>query len=262
MKILPGRFIEEANWQKWVKFVFPHGPQLSVVFLRRLAALARDLDHVMNGCYGYRPVEETKRLYDADLKANGGKPSGKVALPGTSWHEHHLAVDLSGTYDGFWRSLSNSQWINKSRLNNPLLNKYGLILPLNKVDSPSLVEWWHLQPIETATGITKEKRKNYLDPDDQVYGKNTITVKQFQTAMKAIGLYTGALDDSPGVLTKAAANKIIQLIHQILGTDYQTAEEAIKATQASPQFWIDRLKTVSYLDAYTMNIINKMKGLG
>ena len=262
MKILPGKYIEEASWNKWVKFVYPHGNQLSVIFLRRLAALARDLGHVMNGCYGYRPQSETQRLYNADLKANGGKPSGKVALSGTSWHEHHLAIDLSGTHDNFWRSLSNNKWMNKSRLKCPDLNKYGLILPLNKVDYPKAPEWWHLQPIETAIGIDKDKRRSFLDADDLVYGKNTITVKQFQTAMKAIGLYNGAIDDSPGALTKAAAMKIIQLIHQILGTDYQTAEEAIKATQASPQFWIDRLKTVSYLDAYTMNIINKMKGLG
>lgn len=261
MKIIPGKYPEESNWQKWVKFSTSNGNMLSLVFLRRLAALARDLSHVMNGCYGYRPMSETQRLYNDDLKKNGGKPSGKVALPGTSWHEHHLAIDLSGTYDNFWRNLSNSKWMNKSRLKCPDLNKYGLILPLNKLDYPKAPEWWHLQPIETATGISREQRKSYLDADDLVYGKNTLTVKQFQTAMKAIGLYTGAIDDSPGALTKAAANKIIQLLHQILGTDYQTAEETIKATQASPQFWIDRLKTVSYLDAYTMNIVNKMKGL-
>ncbi|NMA66275.1 MAG: hypothetical protein GX957_08560 [Clostridiaceae bacterium] len=261
MKIIPNKYEEESNWHKWVKFVYSHGNKLSLVFLRRLAALARDLNHVMNGSYGYRPIEETQRLYNTDLKANGGKPSGKVALPGTSWHEHHLAIDLSGTYDNYWRNLSNSQWMNKSRLKCPDLNKYGLVLPLNKVDYPKAPEWWHLQPIETAIGIDKDKRKNFLDADDLVYGKNTMTVKQFQAAMKSIGLYTGALDDSPGALTRAAAKKIMPLLHQILGTDYQTAEEVIRAAQASPQFWIDRLKTVTYLDAYTMNIVNKMKGL-
>lgn len=218
MKIIPNKYIEESNWQKWVKFIYSHGNKLSVVFLRRLAALARDLGHVMNGTYGYRPQEETQRLYDADLKANKGKPSGRVAIPGTSWHEHHLAVDLSGTYDNFWRSLSNKQWVNKSRLNNPLLNKYGLILPLNKVDSPSMVEWWHLQPIETAYGITKAQRATFLNKDDFIYGRDDdMDVRQFQTAMKHIGKYNSTIDNKAGPATKKAAEECLLVVLQILG---------------------------------------------
>ncbi|NLL67973.1 MAG: hypothetical protein GX236_09810 [Clostridiaceae bacterium] len=252
MKIIPNKYKEEPYWHKWLYFVYSHGNQLSVVFLRRLAALARDYNQIMSGIYGYRPKEESQRLWDADLKANGGKPSGRVAEPGTSWHEHHLAVDLSGE---FWKNISMSQWMNKTRLKQPL-NAYGLILPLNNIDYPRYPEWWHLQPIETAIGIDKDKRRDFLDVDDLVYGMNSVSVSQFQTAMKTIGLYTGAIDGRPGPLTRAAASKIMPLLHQILGTDYQTAKEIIEASQASPQFWIERLKTISYLEDYTMNIVN------
>lgn len=215
MKIIPGKYKEEANWQKWVKFVYPHGNRLSVVFLRRLAALARDLGHVMNGTYGYRPIEETQRLYDADLKANRGKPSGKVALPGTSWHEHHLAIDLSGTYDSFWRNLSNTQWMNKTRLKQPI-NAYGLMLPLNNINYPKAPEWWHLQPIETAVKIAKADRENFLDPDDEIYGGVKVSVIKIQRALKEIGLYTGAIDGKAGPLTRKAMNEFYPMLQEVM----------------------------------------------
>ena len=148
MKIIPGKYKEERNWQRWINFKYTHGCRLSLVFLWRLAALARDYDEVMADVYGYRPRSETQRLWDQDVERYG-KSSGKVSEPGTSWHEFGLAADLSGSA---WENLCKKEWLNKSRLKQSL-NEYGLILPLNKVDSPSIQEWWHLQPIETATGI-------------------------------------------------------------------------------------------------------------
>ncbi len=205
MKIIPGKYKEEPNWQKWIKFRYAHGSQLSVVFLRRLAALARDMGKAMEYTYGYRPIEETQRLYAADVMKYG-KPSGKVALPGHSWHEHGLAVDLSGA---FWESLSNTMWVPKSRLKQNL-NTYGLMLPLNKVDSPSVVEWWHIQPIET-NGVSGSLRASFLDPDDEVYGKDdTMDVKAFQ---KAFGLVA---DGIAGPKTKAKAVEVYPLIQTIL----------------------------------------------
>ena len=189
MKILSGRYKEEANWQKWVKFKYPHGSILSLVFLRRLAALARDLNREMANVLGYRPIEETQRLYDADIKKYG-KPSGKVATPGTSWHENSLAVDIDGS---FWKDVSTINWVPKTRLKQSL-NAYGLMVPLNKIDS-NVVEWWHIQPVET-NGIPGNKRKDFLDPDDEIYGgvnmgwdeKANQFVKKFQKA-------TGLIDD-------------------------------------------------------------------
>lgn len=207
MKIIPGKYKEEPNWQRWVKFKYAHGSRLSVVFLRRLAALARDFNQTMEYTLGYRPIEETKRLYDADLKANGGKPSGKVAYPGTSWHECYCAVDLSGAY---WENLSNQLWVPKSRFKQSL-NEYGLMLPLNKIDSPSVVEWWHLQPIETH-GIAGADRAKFLDPDDEIYGgeamgawedKAVEFVKKFQ---RAAGL---TVDGKAGPQTNAKLDELL-----------------------------------------------------
>jgi hypothetical protein len=220
MKITPNKYKEEPNWQKWVKFKYSHGSKLSIVFLRRLAALARDLKQEMSYTLGYRPIEETQRLYNADVMKYG-KPSGLVALPGYSWHEHGLAVDLSGA---FWESISNSMWVNKSRLKQNL-NAYGLMLPLNKIDSPGVVEWWHLQPIETD-GIPGAQRTNFLDPDDEIWGddmwdkKAVEFVKKFQSA-------TGLTEDGKaGNDTNKKLNEILKELSQIKN-DVRVAKNAL-----------------------------------
>ena len=213
VKIIPDKYKEERDWQKWVKFRYSHGNRLSMVFLWRLAALVRDFGEVMSGCYGYRPIEETQRLYNEDLKANGGKPSGRVALPGTSWHEFGLAIDLSGDT---WKKICTKNWMNRSRLKQSL-NAYGLILPLNNIDYPQYPEWWHLQPIETATGIAKADRKNFLDKDDAIWGDGEMVLTEFQTAAKHIGVYKDKVDNKPGKLTKAAAEEFLKITLQILG---------------------------------------------
>lgn len=213
MKIVPGMYKEEQDWQKWVKFRYSHGSKLSMIFLWRLAALARDFDEVMNDSYGYRPLEETQRLYNEDLKANGGKPSGRVALPGTSWHEFGFAIDLSGDA---WKKICTKNWMNKTRLKQSL-NEYGLILPLNNIDYPKYPEWWHLQPIETAIGIAKNDRKNFLDKDDAIWGDGEMVLTEFQTAAKHIGVYNDKVDNKAGPKTRAAAEEFLTITLQILG---------------------------------------------
>jgi len=212
MKIIPGKYKEERNWQPWLKFKYPHGSKLSLVFLWRLAALARDFRQIMDGLLGYRDVSETKRLYEADKAAHGGIPSGKVAEPGTSWHECNLAVDMDGD---FWETTSKSLWLYKDRLHQQL-NLYGLMLPLNSVDSPSVQEWWHLQPIET-NGIPGARRMSFLDKDDLIYGDDEMDLTKFQTAAKAIGVYTSIIDGKTGPNTRAAAQKFLPIVQQILG---------------------------------------------
>lgn len=44
---------------------------------------------------GFRDEEYQKHLYEADLKAHGGKPSGKVAKPGYSPHATGAAMDIA-----------------------------------------------------------------------------------------------------------------------------------------------------------------------
>ena len=215
MKIIPGKYIEEHDWQKWIKFRYAHGSRLSMVFLWRVAALARDLGMVLQDVLGYRPIEESKRLYEADLKANGGKPSGEVQEPGYSWHEFGLALDITKEKNAAWKTHSLKNWVPLTRLKQPL-NKYGLILPLNNVDS-KVIEWWHLQPIETAYGIAKENRKNFLDPDDAIWGDGEIVLTEFQTAAKHINVYKGEVDNKAGKQTKAAAEEFLKITLQILG---------------------------------------------
>ena len=187
MKIIPGKYPEEKNWQKWIRFKYPHGCNLSIVFIWRLAALARDRNTVMSNTLGYRSKEETQRLWDLDVAKNKGKPSGKVAVSGTSWHEFNLAVDLDGLY---WKNKSQREWLPYARLKQPL-NKYGLILPLNKIDSPNVLEWWHIQPIETAM-VTKFERSTFLEGDDIIFGleDEAMTVIEFQkkTGLEADGV--------------------------------------------------------------------------
>ena len=212
MKIIPGKYKEEKNWQPWLKFKYPHGNKLSLVFLWRLAALARDFRQIMGGLLGCRDVSETKRLYEADKALHGGVPSGKVAMPGTSWHECNLAADMDGD---FWESTSKSLWLHKDRLHQQL-NLYGLMLPLNTVDSPSVLEWWHLQPVET-NGIPAARRMSFLDPDDLIYGDDEmISFMQFQTAAKHIGILKGAVDNKNGPDSKNAASEFLTIIQQIL----------------------------------------------
>ena len=209
MKIKRGAYPEERDWQKWISFKYPTGSKISLTFLYRLAALARDHGQRMTMLIGYRSTAEQQALYTADLKANGGKPSGKVALPGISWHEFGCAVDLDGAY---WRAVSEKQWVPYSRFKQPTLNKYGLILPLNKADS-SVLEWWHLQPIETA-GVASTARKAFLDADDILYeeGKD-MTVKEFQAAH---GL---TVDGVAGPKTISKALEELEVVKAIVATD-------------------------------------------
>lgn len=48
----------------------------------------------VNFTSGYRSTALQRQLYEADKKANGGRPSGKVAAPGHSRHEFGDAVDI------------------------------------------------------------------------------------------------------------------------------------------------------------------------
>jgi len=172
-KIIPGAYLEEQNFAKWIKGTLSG---LSLVFIRRIAALARDLNIVITFSSGYRDNEWQTRLYEADLKANGGKQSGRVARPGTSWHETGCALDLSGDY---LKNLSMTIWmkIAQGDLKHPL-TKYGLILPLNMIDKKAGPwEWWHIQPIETK-GVPSAMRMKFLTDDKIYYVVKPVNEKQ------------------------------------------------------------------------------------
>jgi peptidoglycan hydrolase-like protein with peptidoglycan-binding domain len=79
--------------------------------------------------------------------------------------------------------------------------------------------------------------------------------------VKTFQMITGLKPDGiAGPITQGKAREILPLLHTILGTDYKTAEEAIKDIMSAPDYWIGKLKTEPNLNTYTMKIINKMKG--
>jgi hypothetical protein len=47
---------------------------------------------------GYRTIEKQARLYEQDIRANGGNPSGKVAAPSHAPHTYGAAMDLAIPY--------------------------------------------------------------------------------------------------------------------------------------------------------------------
>ncbi|EMS72209.1 hypothetical protein [Ruminiclostridium cellobioparum] len=63
------------------------------------------------------------------------------------------------------------------------------MLPLNNVDSPKVLEWWHLQPIE-SDGVASDKRKSFLDKDDVIYSKDKVVkgddIVTFEEALKIV----------------------------------------------------------------------------
>lgn len=221
MKIIPNKYKEEPNWQQYLDIDNPVG--MSLVFLRRSAAFVRDYGKGKKlKMYGKRDTANQRILYNKWIayknyienptKYPYAPKANKAAAPETSWHEFGLAEDWLEEW---------AQEIDKlaKTVNQTTLLKYGIFKPLTPGNNVSKLECenWHTQPIETA-GIPKEQRKYFLDPDDEVYGGRVIMgdVAKAQTAMKAIGLYTGAIDDKPGPLSKKAATEFYKIIEKVL----------------------------------------------
>lgn len=123
---------------------------LDPIFAGRLASAGKDLGDV--------PLSETVRSTDLQriyyneyiqykkTKILGPHGIKLAAVPGTSWHEIRLAVDVKSSHRLYHAS-------------NAELSKYGLCKPL-----VSKGEYWHLQPIETFK--LGSKCKTYLAPVD------------------------------------------------------------------------------------------------
>ncbi|MFA5448887.1 MAG: peptidoglycan-binding protein [Clostridia bacterium] len=157
MKIIPNKYPEEKNWQKWLKF--NTGKEVNVVFLHRTAAYIRD-HHKKQAVIasGNRTMKQQQDLYDL-YKAGKGN---KAAVPGKSRHNFGLAIDFNniGTKNGVkqYPGTLNSDyalWVSKKA---EVLNQYGL---RHAVDG----EIWHIEPIETA-GVSIDDIANFLDEDD------------------------------------------------------------------------------------------------
>lgn len=116
------------------------------IFIGRFAYMCKDLGIKGNVNSGYRPTERQIILYMAvgGKLINGQWTGGKntVARPGRSWHEYHLALDTD---------TSKIKEIDKveATINQKILTKYGLFKPLTKGNGKTVLEDWHIQPIET-----------------------------------------------------------------------------------------------------------------
>ncbi|MDD3288429.1 MAG: M15 family metallopeptidase [Alphaproteobacteria bacterium] len=124
------------------------GRNLDPVFAGRLAALAASKGKVLTctGAGARRETETQMRLYNT-------LPKGQAARPGTSFHEYGLAWD---TADPWLRSLCATL----ATANQAELLKFGLFKPMTKGNRSSVLEPWHIQPIETR-GITVVKRPQF-----------------------------------------------------------------------------------------------------
>ncbi|HEX2925857.1 MAG TPA: peptidoglycan-binding protein [Ruminiclostridium sp.] len=192
---------------------------------------------------GYRSLEKQKTIANEVLAGNPGsrqRADGAVydkkgqclaAAFGKSNHCFCIAMDIG---DSWFKALDNSE-----------LKKYGLVKPMS-------YEPWHVQLLE-HNGIRQAQKESIrysvlkgVDED--------MNVKEFQaiTGLPADGI--------AGPMTKEKAREVLQVCQEILGNDFKTAEEVIKATQTKPEDWIPKLTTEKYFRAFVMNIAKKMGG--
>jgi hypothetical protein len=178
-----------ANPAAWVVIPPTAGADIDPVFLGRLAALAksRGMKIHLTGAGGSRDTATQARLYAES------KGSGMAAKPGSSWHEYGLAIDTADTW------LKKLHKADATAMQTELI-KFGLFKPLTAGNKTSVVEDWHIQPIET-NGVPTDRRASksplavLIDVEtfqeirnltpDRIYGSNTIA--------KAQEVYLGAV---------------------------------------------------------------------
>ncbi len=173
------------------------------IFLGRFGFMCKELGIKGNINSGYRPTQRQIQLYTAvggkliDGQWTGGKST--VAKPGRSWHEYHIALDTD---------TQQIKLIDKteSTVNQKILTKYGLFKPLTKGNGKTVLEDWHIQPIETLD----VDDKNSLKPTGDIKnypcvrkGDNNSDVKTLQDLLIKKG-YKISSDGNFGELTEKA----------------------------------------------------------
>ena len=193
---------------------------------------------------GFRSVEKQKIIANQILTDNLGskqRADGSVyskngeclaAAYGKSNHCYCIAMDIG---DSWFKCIGNDE-----------LKKYGLVKPMS-------YEPWHVELIETR-GLSQAQKEAIRDI--VLKGVNGgMDVKGFQsmTGLKADGI--------AGPVTKAKALEVLRCCQDILGNNFNTAEEVIKATQTKPEDWIPLLKSEKYFRAFVMNIVKRLGGM-
>lgn len=235
----------EAPYPDYLKFTHPGHAGVHTALSSRLAYMCKVKGKMLTITRGFVSYAEQKAIGDAYMRAhpnwhrteNGAVYNlywkCMVAAPGNSNHEFGHAVD-SG--DNWLKAMTNTE-----------MAKYGLVKPMS-------YEPWHVQLIET-----KGQAKSVLRADFR-RRRDDMGIEKLQAALAAVGLYTGRIDGINGPKTRAATKEFMQTAHEVLGTDFKTAEETIKGTQKSPDHWLPKLKTEQYFADFIMNIVRKMKG--
>lgn len=149
------------------------------VFAGRLAAFAKAYGVKLSINSGYRAVEKQIKLF----LAQGGKydpkigyywttnvPAHKrtVAKPGKSFHNFRLAIDTNSP----WAKLIDKD---AATIQQKELLKFGIFKPMTKGNGCSVLEDWHIQPIETLN-VPAEKRKSLMPIDETI--KPSIILKK------------------------------------------------------------------------------------
>lgn len=192
---------------------------------------------------GYRSLEKQKIINQQALNAGPGRyqradgsvydKNGKcwAAAYGKSNHCYCIAMDIT---DDWFKKLTNSD-----------LYKYGLYKPIAH-------EPWHVQLLEHSN-ITQAQKEIIRDVCIKGVSKD-MTVKDFQVLA---GLQA---DGIVGPKTQAAAKEILKICQDIIGNDFDRAEQVVVACTNNPTMWIDNLKKIKYLPEYTMAIVKRMRG--
>lgn len=202
-----------ADPVKYLKALSGVDINIDPVFKGRLAAFARDHKAILEINSGYRSIERQKELFFAQ----GGKydpklgyywpstiPASKrtVAKPGSSFHNFRLAVDTSSAW---------AKQIDKdaaTSMQKELL-KYGLFKPMTKGNGCSVIEDWHIQPIETLN-VPLEQRMGIMPIDERLKpaavirkGAKGDVVMVLQYKLQTLG-YKLSMDGDFGAITEGA----------------------------------------------------------
>jgi len=165
-----------ANPEGHVFFPSESQSEIDPIFKGRLAAFAIHKGQSIH-CTGNGGKREPTDQVRAYINSGGRKNAsgvwsggnGLAAVPGTSLHEKGLALD---TADLWLKELEK----NESTANQKELAQFGLYKPLTKGNKSTILEDWHIQPIELA-GLAPAQRipffPKFIDCSIEIFQKLT-----------------------------------------------------------------------------------------
>lgn len=245
----------ETNSEKWLIFDKLWQTGIDPVFAGRIAALAQHMGKKIHIISGYRSYGEQVKAYKnsggrQDSKGNWYGGSGYAARPGNSPHEYRIAIDTSDK----WLKALEKEAATKKQFT---LTKFGIYKPLTKGNGYSVLEDWHIEPIETWIRRSVVRYRELVPEVD-----GNMDVKEFQ---KVIGLVA---DGIAGPKTQAKAEELKGIINEILRgsvVKIRTGEEAIKwlaenKVISAQEYWLKKIKEIPYLDDLLIKVINEFRG--